>query len=191
MKKSFLSILCTAYCNTIMPQIGNNVDNICNTVIMKVVIICMKSSFKKRLITVPVSRFYHTIIISPSTILTMTGWVAFTHCRIVNCFFLRIVTKNGTRRSVWTFLCSHHIHALTLLSLFCSHVFSVGRKIHTWYIKKKKTNDDKHRREVQASSSAFCMTPPTLQPFLSPVSISLCCRFLSLSAFLNHSVSFV
>lgn len=31
-----------------MPQIDNNVDNICNTVIMKVVIICMKSSLKKK-----------------------------------------------------------------------------------------------------------------------------------------------
>lgn len=59
-------------------------------------------------------------------------------------------------------------------------------------IYKKKTNDDKHRREVQASSSAFFMTPPNPPaPSLSPVSISLCCRFLTLSAFLNHSVSFV
>lgn len=41
-----------------MPQI-DNVDNICNTVIMKVVIICMKSSLKKRLITVPVSHLSH------------------------------------------------------------------------------------------------------------------------------------
>lgn len=57
MKKYFLSILCTAYCNTIMPQIDNNVGNICKTVIMKVVIICMKSCLKKRLITVPVSHF--------------------------------------------------------------------------------------------------------------------------------------
>lgn len=47
MNKSLLSIICTAYCNTIMPRIDNNVDNICNTVIMKVVIICMKSSLKK------------------------------------------------------------------------------------------------------------------------------------------------
>lgn len=31
----------------IMPQIDNNVDNICDTVIMKVVIICMKSSLKR------------------------------------------------------------------------------------------------------------------------------------------------
>lgn len=44
MKKCSLSILCTAYCNTIMPQIEYNVDNICKTVIMKVVIICMKGS---------------------------------------------------------------------------------------------------------------------------------------------------
>lgn len=34
--------------------------------------------FKKRLITVPVSHVYHTIIISTSTILTRLSWVVLT-----------------------------------------------------------------------------------------------------------------
>lgn len=90
MRKSFQSILCTAYCDTIMPQIDYNVDNICNTVILKVVI-CMKSSFEKRLITVPVSHFHHAIMISPTSTLTMLSWAVVSHRRIVNCLWL--VTK--------------------------------------------------------------------------------------------------
>lgn len=57
MKTSFLSILCTAYCNTIMPQSEYTVDNICTTVIMKSSNNMHEWFFKKtkRLRTVPVS----------------------------------------------------------------------------------------------------------------------------------------
>lgn len=119
MKKYFLSILCTAYCNTIMPQIENNVGNICNTGIMKVVIVCMKSSLKKRLITVPVSRFYHTIIISPTTALTMTSRV-FAHWRVVNHLSLNSNKKKGGKCFLsvpFTFM-----HSLCFLSEFV-HTF--------------------------------------------------------------------
>lgn len=69
-----------------------------------------------------------------------------------------------------------------MLSLsVCSHVsLLVEKYIHMIY--KKKYNNDKHRHEVQASSSAFSLTPPTPP---RAVFLSLCCRFLILSAFLS------
>lgn len=150
MKKSFLCILCTAYCNIIMPQIDNNVDNICNTVIMEVVIICMKSSLKKkkRLITVPVSHFHHTIIIFPTTILTITNWAALSHSRTVNSWIATKKKKKKRDQDVLLGLFSlfHHIHALTLLSVWSHISLLVEKYIHMIY--KKKVKDEKHRREV-------------------------------------------
>lgn len=140
MKKSFLCILCTAYCNIIMPQIDNNVDNICNTVIMEVVIICMKSSLKKkkRLITVPVSHFHHTIIIFPTTILTITNWAALSHSRTVNSWIATKKKKKKRDQDVLLGLFSlfHHIHALTLLSVWSHISLLVEKYIHMIYKKR-------------------------------------------------------
>lgn len=95
--------------------------------------------FKKRLITVPVSHFYHTIIISPTAALTMTSWAAFTHWRIVN--FLWIVTKKTGENApigLFSLFPSHSCtHFAFSLSLFTRS--SVGRKIHTYDILKKST----------------------------------------------------
>lgn len=163
MKKSCLSILCTAYCNTIMPQIDNNVDNICNSY-NESSNNMYENFFKKRLITVPVSHIYHTIIISTSTILIMLSWVVLTHWRIINCLSMNSNKKKGqnARLDLFSLLLSHSCTHFDF-SRVCSHVHLLVEKyIHMIY--KKKYNDDKHRHEVQASSSAFFTTPPTPRP---------------------------
>lgn len=141
--------------------------------------------FKKRLITVPVSHFYHTVI-SPTSALTMSSWAVLTQWRKANCLNRNSYKKMGKKITLEGFFslfpshsCNHFAFSLSLFTRS-----SIGRKIHTYDIlKKKKYNDDKHRHEVQASSSAFFLTPPTPQtPLFTHVSISLCCRFLMFSA---------
>lgn len=148
-----------------MPQIDNNVDYICNTIIMKVGI-CMKSSLKKRLITVPVSHFDHTII-SP------------TNCPDIDqigCFYLIIVPLFPL-----TFM--HH----SLLSLLvCSHVpLLVEKYIHMIHYKKVQwwQTDMKYKLH----QVLFLWPLPPQNPF-SFVSILLCRRVLPFSAFWNRPV---
>lgn len=149
MKKSFLCILCTAYCNIIMPQIDNNVDNICNTVIMEVVIICMKSSLKKKEINnstcQPFSSHNHYF---PNNHPDNNKLGCLSHSRTVNSWIA--TKKKGKKRDqnvlLGLFSLFHHIHALTLLSVWSHISLLVEKYIHMIY--KKKVKDEKHRREV-------------------------------------------
>lgn len=73
--------------------------------------------FKKRLITVPVSHFYHTVI-SPTIALTMSSWAVLTQWRKANCLNRNSYKKWGKKSLLKDFsLCSLRIHAITLLSL--------------------------------------------------------------------------
>lgn len=135
MKKSFLCILCTAYCNIIMPQIDNNVDNICNTVIMEVVIICMKSSLKKKInnsTCQPFSSHNHYFPNNHPDNNKLGCLKSLEDSKQLNSNKKKR-KKKGPRRSVRTFL--------SVPSHSCAHVafclithFSVGRKIHTYDI---------------------------------------------------------
>lgn len=149
MKKSFLCILCTAYCNIIMPQIDNNVDNICNTVIMEVVIICMKSSLKKKKINnstcQPFSSHNHYFPNNHPDNNKLGCLKSFEDSKQLNSN-----KKKGKKRDqdvlLGLFSLFHHIHALTLLSVWSHISLLVEKYIHMIY--KKKVKDEKHRREV-------------------------------------------
>lgn len=108
---------------------------------MKVVIACMKRSFKKRSITVPISHLYHTIIYS-----IQPSWQ-----------HKAGLSSLGEQWNVTPLLVSVLItfmHWLFLLSIITRS--SVGRKIQTYDIDIKKTNNVKHKVEVP--SSAFFRT---------------------------------
>lgn len=122
-----------------MPQIDNYVDNICNSYNESSNNMYEKF-FKKRLITVPVSHFHQTIIITPTTEYDESGCLYY-YWRRINCLSWNMKTnkKMGQKRFVRTFLSvpftfMHHFAFSP--SLFTRS--SVGRKIHTYDIYKTK-----------------------------------------------------
>lgn len=96
--------------------------------------------FKKRLITVPVSHFYHTVI-SPTSALTMSSWAVLTQRRKANCLNRNSYKKMGKKITLEGFFslfpshsCNHFAFSLSLFTRS-----SIGRKIHTYDILKKKS----------------------------------------------------
>lgn len=131
----------------IMPQVNNNVDNNCNTVIMKYV---WKKALKKQtLITVPVNSFI-TQSFSQQLPDRRLGYLY-----AVEDHWLSEWTRNNTPLGLFSSLFpltfKHSLHFLRV----CSHEpLLVEKYIHIF---KKSTmyNDHKRRHEVQTSSSAF------------------------------------
>lgn len=129
-----------------MPQTGYNVDNTSNTVIMKGVTICMKSSLKKkkkkeeeRLITVPIS---HVPLKISHLDKAKLGCLHSLEDNKQLLLGKRKKITNRTRRSLWTCLSVPitFMHSLCFLYV-CSHVpLSVEKYKHDIYIYiKKKT----------------------------------------------------
>lgn len=109
----------------IMPQVNNNVDNSCNTVIMKYV---WKKSIKKQtLITVPVNHFITQSFSQQRPDVRMLGHL--TQWRRV----YRLNRPTETLHwNFFAFFSSLNIHALAPLSQSLITRSSVGRKIHTY-----------------------------------------------------------
>lgn len=129
--------------------------------------------FKKRLITVPVSHFYHTIIISPTAALTMTSWAVFTPWRKVNCLSLNTKKKKKKGKpSVRTFLSVPFtfMHCTRFFCLFTRS--SVGRKIHTYDILKKSTMMTNIGMKYKLHQVLSLWPLPPHDPFFSSLSRS-------------------
>lgn len=116
MKKFLLSILCTAYCNTIMPQSEYIVDNICTTVIIKVLLLNMYEKYlKKKVYNSTCQPCLSHNQYFPSAPLITAGWALVAHRRF-NCSFQS--KKNKTKTGLKHFLSITFMHSLLPLCMF-------------------------------------------------------------------------